>query len=187
MRTFLIACCSLMAGLTLQAQSTWAADKAHSQIQFEITHMLISTVAGNFGDFEISAVAGEAFSDPQFTASIQTTSVDTGVERRDNHLRSADFFEVETYPEMTFATTSVQATGEKTFDLNGDLTLHGVTKAVTLKGSVTGVITDRRSQKPKAGVKLTTTINRKDYGVGTSMGMVGDEVEITIRLEMAQQ
>lgn len=187
MRTLLIACCSLMAGFTLQAQSNWSADKAHSQVQFEITHLLISTVAGNFTDFEITATAGDTFSDPGFSATIQTASVNTDNERRDNHLRSADFFEVETYPEMTFVTTSVESTGENTFDLNGDLTMHGVTKPVTLKGSVIGIITDRRSQKLKAGVRLSTTIDRKDFGVGTEMGMVGDPVEITIRLEMAQQ
>ncbi len=187
MKTILTACFGLMAGLTLQAQSEWVADRAHSSMEFEITHLMISTVTGKFGDFAITATADDSFGTPNFSATVQTASINTDNERRDNHLRSADFFEVETYPEISFATSSVEATGEKTFDLKGDLTMHGVTKPVTLKGTVTGVITDQRSQKLKAGVRLSTTINRKDFGVGSGMGMVGDEVEITIRLEMAQQ
>jgi len=187
MRTLLFACFSLLAGLTVQSQSEWVADKAHSSVEFEITHLMISTVTGKFGEFAITATADDAFSTPNFSATIQTASVDTDNDRRDGHLRSTDFFEAETYPEMTFVTTSVEATGEKTFDLNGDLTMRGVTKPVTLKGSVMGVITDQRTQKLKAGVRLSTTINRRDFNVGEKMMMVGDEVEITIRMEMAQQ
>lgn len=186
MRTLLLAFVC-MAGLSLQAQSQWVADRAHTSVEFEITHLMISTVTGKFGDFAITATADDAFGTPNFGATIQTTSINTDNERRDNHLRGADFFEVETYPEITFVTTSAEATGEKTFDLKGNLTMHGVTKPVTLKGSVMGVITDQRSQKLKAGVRLSTTLNRKDFGVGPNMGMVGDEVEITIRMEMAQQ
>jgi len=187
MKKLMFACCSLLAGLTLNAQSEWVADKAHTSVQFEITHLMISTVTGKFDDFEITASADDSFGAPNFAATIQIPSVNTDNERRDTHLRSADFFDAETFPEMTFVTTSVQSTGENTFDLTGDLTMRGVTKPVTLSGKVTGMITDRRSQKLKAGVRLSTTINRKDYNVGTEMGMVGDEVEITIRMEMAQQ
>ena len=187
MKTVLSVCFGLMAGLTLQAQSEWVADRAHTSVEFEITHLMISTVTGKFGEFAIKATADDAFGTPNFAATIQTASINTDNERRDNHLRSGDFFEAETYPEITFVTTSVASTGEKTFDLNGDLTMRGVTKPVTLKGTVIGVITDQRSQKLKAGVRLSTTLNRRDFGVGEKMMMVGDEVEITIRMEMAQQ
>ncbi len=187
MRKFLISCCSLLAGLTLQAQSSWTADGAHSSVGFEITHLMISTVTGTFGEFTISATADDTFSAPNFAATIKTASVNTGVGRRDDHLRSADFFNAEANPDLTFETTSSTATGDNTFELNGNLTIHGVTKPVTLKGTIGGIITDQRSQKLKAGVKLTTTINRLDFGVGNDGPTLGKEVEITIRLEMAQQ
>ncbi len=171
----------------LSAQSTWKADKAHSKIGFDITHLLISEVDGNFDEFEISATADDTFMNPSFDVSINTASVDTDNERRDGHLKSADFFDVETYPTMTFKTTSVEKTGDNTFNMTGDLTIHGVTKSVTLEGKVNGVITDQRSQKLKAGLKITGTINRIDFGVGEESAAVGNDVDLTINLEMAQQ
>ena len=187
MKKFNLLLIAFMATGILTAQSEWNADGAHSSVEFEITHLMISTVTGNFNEFDITATASDDFSTPEFTATIQTTSVDTDNERRDNHLRSADFFEVETYPEMTFTTTSSTSTGENTFELKGDLTIHGVTKPVTFEGKVGGVITDQRSQKLKAGVRLETTINRLEFGVGGDTPTLGDDIEITIRLEMAQQ
>ena len=178
---------SLLAFGGVTAQSEWKVDAAHSSITFEVGHLMISSVTGKFNTFDITAQAGDDFGAPEFTVTIQTTSVDTEVQRRDDHLRSADFFEVETYPEMTFETTSSQSTGDNTFTVTGNLTLHGVTKEVTLDGTVGGVITDQRSQKLKAGAKLTTSINRLDFGVGSDSPMIGTDIDVTIRLEMAQQ
>ena len=169
------------------AQSTWTVDKAHSKIGFDITHLLISEVDGNFDEFEITANADDTFMEPTFEVTINTASIDTDNERRDGHLKSADFFDVEAHPTMTFKTTSVEKTGDNTFTMVGDLTLHGVTKSVTLEGKVNGVITDQRSQKLKAGLKLTGTINRIDFGVGEESAAIGNEVDLTINLEMAQQ
>ncbi|TFG76431.1 MAG: polyisoprenoid-binding protein [Flavobacteriales bacterium] len=177
----------LMIGATLSAQSTWKADKAHSSINFSITHLMISEVQGKFADFDIKATANEAFDSPSFKVSIQTTSVDTDNARRDDDLRSDRFFEVAAYPTMTFTTTSYEKTGDKTFILKGDLNLHGVTKPVVLEGKLNGIITDQRSQKLKAGLKLTGTLNRQDFNVGADRAPVGDEVAMTINLEMAQQ
>ncbi|PIB32729.1 YceI family protein [Maribacter sp. 4G9] len=171
----------------LSAQSTWTVDKAHSKIGFEITHLLISTVDGNFDDFDITATAGDTFMDPSFDVSINTASIDTDNERRDGHLKSADFFDVEAHPTMTFKSKSVEKTGDNTFKLTGDLTLHGVTKTVTLDGKVNGVITDQRSQKLKAGLKLSGTLDRTEFGVGEESAAVGNEVDLVINLEMAQQ
>jgi len=172
---------------SIAAQSNWKADGAHSKVGFAITHLMISEVEGHFGEFEITANADEAFSEPNFAVEIKTASIDTDNERRDGHLKSDDFFAAETHPTITFKTTGFEKTGEKTFKLSGDLTIHGVTKVVTLEGKLNGIITDQRSQKLKAGLKLTGTINRKDFGVGSKPFPVGDEVEMTIHLEMAQQ
>lgn len=178
---FFIACA------TLTAQSTWKADRAHSKVSFDITHLLISEVDGRFDEFDITATADEEFSNPDFMVEIKTASIDTDNERRDNHLRSADFFDAETHPLILFKTTSFESTGEKTFELTGDLTMHGVTKPVTLVGKVNGIITDERSKKLKAGLKLTGTLNRLDFKVGGNTPTLGDDIDMTINLEMAQQ
>ena len=178
---------SFIACATLTAQSTWKADGAHSKVGFAITHLMISEVEGHFGEFDITATADDTFSEPSFIVDIKTASIDTDNDRRDGHLKSDDFFGAETHPSITFKNTSFEKTGEKTFKLMGDLTMHGVTKPVTLEGKLNGIITDKRSQKLKAGLKLTGTINRKDFGVGSKPFPVGDEVEMTINLEMAQQ
>lgn len=178
---------ALFVGTLVSAQSSWKADNAHSKVGFAISHLMISEVEGRFGEFDITATADEAFSEPSFAVEIKTASIDTDNEKRDGHLKSDDFFGAETYPSITFKTTAFEKTGEKTFKLTGDLTIHGVTKPVTLEGKLNGIITDQRSQKLKAGLKLTGTIDRKDFGVGSKPFPVGDEVDMTIRLEMAQQ
>ncbi len=178
---------SFLACATMAAQSDWKADNAHSKIGFAITHLMISEVEGHFGEFEIQASADETFSNPDFSVEIKTASIDTDNDRRDEHLRSADFFDAENHPSMTFTTTAFEKTGEKTFKLTGDLTLHGVTKPITLEGKLNGIITDQRSQKLKAGLKLTGAVDRLAFGVGSDTATLGDEVEMTINLEMAQQ
>ncbi|MFH6602565.1 YceI family protein [Maribacter algicola] len=172
---------------SLTAQSTWKSDKAHSKVGFAITHLMISEVEGHFGEFDITAVADDSFAEPKFTVDIQTASIETRNDRRNEHLRSADFFDAETYPSISFQTTSFEKTGEKTFKLTGDLTMHGVTRPVTLEGKLNGIITDQRSKKLKAGLKLTGTVNRLEFKVGGDTPTLGDEVDMTINLEMAQQ
>jgi len=176
-----------MGSMVLSAQSTWKADTAHSGVNFAVTHLLISEVTGNFGTFEILATADDDFSNPEFNVTIQATSINTGNERRDGDLRSERFFDVVNFPTLSFKSTGVEKTGENTFKLMGDFTMHGITKAIELNGKLNGIITDRRSQKLKAGLKFTTTLKRSDFGVGGSMAPVSDEVEVSINLEMAQQ
>jgi polyisoprenoid-binding protein YceI len=173
--------------LMVNAQSTWKSDGAHSKVGFSITHLMISEVEGSFGDFDITATANDAFENVDFTVDIKTTSIDTDNSRRDDHLRSGDFFDAEKFPSITFKTTGYEKTGDKTFKLTGDLTMHGVTKPVTLDGKVNGIITDQRSQKLKAGLKMTGKVDRLAFGVGGDTPSLGDEVELNINLEMAQQ
>lgn len=169
------------------AQSNWKVDKAHSKVSFNITHLMISEVTGNFGEFDIEAIADDSFSSPNFTVTIKTASVDTDNEGRDKHLRSNDFFGAEEFPNMTFTTTKVEMTGEKTFKLTGDLTIRDVTSSVTLDGKVNGVITNRRNQKLKAGLKITGSIDRLFFKIGGKSASIGNEVEIVINMEMNQQ
>lgn len=178
---------AFMTTLMVAAQSTWKSDGAHSKVGFGITHLMISTVEGHFSDFDITATATDTFDNADFTVDIKTASIDTDNDRRDDHLRSADFFDAEKFPSIAFKTTSFEKSGDNTFTLKGDLSMHGVTKPVTLEGKVNGIITDQRSGKLKAGLKLTGTINRLDFGVGEESASIGNEVEMTIHTEMAQQ
>ncbi len=143
---------------------TYNFDKAHSAIGFRVKHMGLVDVPGYFRDFTGKIVYDATDvkkSTVEFTA--KATSVDTGVAGRDNHLRTADFFEVEKYPEMTFKSTSVVKKG-KSWILNGDLTMKGVTKAVSFPFNIVGFVKDQRGGT-KIGVTAETVINRRDFGV----------------------
>ena len=166
------------------AQTTWKHDKAHSQVSFAITHLGISEVEGVFDTFDATIVSSENdFSDAVFAVSIETASVDTNVEMRDNHLKSADFFDVEKYPSMTFKSTDIEKVSENRYKLSGDLTLHGVTKPIVLnmwyRGSVEG------KNGASAGFQFTGTINRSDFNIGPDFPetVLSDEVKIKVDAE----
>ena len=186
MKKTLLTICLLTFGL-ISGQSTWKLDRSHSKVGFAITHLMISEVEGQFGEFDITATADDSFGNAEFTVEIKTASINTDNERRDGHLKSADFFDAEKFATITFKSTSYESTGEKTFKLKGDLTMHGITKPVELSGKVNGVITDQRNQKLKAGLKLTGSINRLEFGVGSDTPSLGDEVALVVNLEMMQQ
>jgi polyisoprenoid-binding protein YceI len=180
---------------TVAAQATnWAIDKSHSEADFSVKHMGISTVHGSFrgvsGVVKFEAGNPNAWS---VEATIDVGTVDTGVAGRDNHLKSADFFDVAKYPTMTFKSTSVKTQGSA-YMVNGDLTLHGVTKPVTLTLESPGneqVGMDAKSVH--RGFTATTTINRKDFGLtwgGTLKSgdaVVGDAVKIELNIEAVRQ
>ncbi len=149
----------------LPAAGTYTLDPAHSTVGFRIRHMGIAMVEGEFDAFEGTVVFDPAnIAATTVSATVQTTSVDTDVDARDGHLRTADFFDVATYPTMTFQSTAVQPTGPNTFRLTGDLTLHGVTRPVTLDVTAAGPITDPRAGQ-RAGFHAEGEIDRRDFGI----------------------
>jgi polyisoprenoid-binding protein YceI len=161
-------------------------DKVHSQVGFQVRHF-VSQVSGTFNDFEGTIVADAAKVEASSVDfKIKATSVDTRNEKRDNHLRSDDFFGVEKFPEITFKSKSVKKTGADTFDVAGTLTMHGVAKEVTLPVKYLGTMGD------KGGFELSTTLNRKDYGINFNRAvdqggmMLGDDVKIVINLEVSK-
>lgn len=169
------------------AQTTWTIDKAHSKIGFNVTHMAVSEVEGNFKDFDGSLVSkSEDFDGAEVTFTAKTASIDTDIEKRDNHLKSPDFFDAEKYPELSFKGNLVKAGGK--FKLKGNLTMHGVTKPVEFDVTYGGKINTGKVEK--AGFKITGTLNRHDYGltwnnkVPTGELVVGDEVEIVGKIEV---
>lgn len=169
------------------AQTTWTVDKVHSKIGFNVAHMGVSEVEGDFRDFE-GTVASKAddFNGAEISFTAKTASVDTENEKRDGHLKSPDFFDSEKYPEITFKGTLVKD-GAK-YKLKGDFTLHGVTKKVEFDVTHGGTVNTGRGIK--AGFKLNGKINRHDYGltwsnkVPTGELVVGDNVEIICKIEL---
>ncbi len=149
----------------LPAAGTYALDPAHTTVGFRIRHMGLAFVEGEFDAFEGAVQFDPAdLAATTVTATVQTTSVDTDVDARDGHLRTADFFDVATFPTMTFRSTAVQPTGPSTFRLTGDLTLHGVTRPVVLDVTAAGPITDPRSGQ-RAGFHAEGEIDRRDFGM----------------------
>lgn len=171
---------------------TYTIDKSHSEATFTVRHM-VSKVSGKFDDFS-GTINGElskpSAASVEFT--IKTASIDTGTPDRDKHLRSADFFDAEKFPEITFHSTSIKPSGKKNvYSVTGNLTMRGVTKKVTLPVEYLGTVKDPWGNE-KAGFTLTTTLNRKDYGINWNKALdnggvlVSEEVTVTINLETAK-
>ncbi|MCQ6958873.1 YceI family protein [Mucilaginibacter aquariorum] len=185
-----LAAAALFMQTAVFAQSTWKVDKAHSQVKFTITHLAVSDVDGNFKDFDASILAAKPdFSDAKYTFTANTASVSTDNERRDGHLKSADFFDVAKYPTLTFVSTSVKPAGTNKYKVTGNLTLNGVTKPVVLDATYRGTITNPMTKGPDAGFKITGTIKRSDFGFGSkfSSPMLSDEVELSANGEFLKQ
>lgn len=171
------------------SNSTWNFDPAHSSVDFRIRHAVISWVRGTFTQW-----SGDLQFDPENPTAVEVSldvalaSVNTGVEDRDAHLRSADFFDIEQYPTMSFKSHSATAAGGNAYKLNGELTLHGITKAVTFDVTFGGTVVDPWGAT-RAGFEATTVLDRRDFGlVWNSLleaggVLVGDTVEITLELE----
>ena len=167
---------------------TWAIDPVHSEVSFTVRHMMVSKVRGRFDTFEGTIVTAEDPLNSVVTASVDLSSINTGQEQRDAHIRSADFFEVETHTHMTFVSTGIRPDGGD-FLLDGDLTLKGVTKPVTFKLEFSGIGPDAYGGT-RAGFSATTEINRTDYGVNFNgpipgvPGGVAVSEKVTINLEI---
>lgn len=167
----------------------WNSDPAHTDLGFSIGHLGISDVTGSFNEFTATINSTKAdFSDAVIEASINAASVDTRVEARDQHLKSADFFDVEKYPAITFKSTSLKKAGKNKYKVTGDLTAKGITKEVVLDLTYRGSVEHPQSQKMTAGFKLKGEIKRSDFGIGTNFPapMLSDEVAITINGEFQQ-
>ncbi|HEY6106495.1 MAG TPA: YceI family protein [Anaeromyxobacteraceae bacterium] len=179
-------------GLALGATSTWQIDPAHTQAIFGVKHLVISTVKGEFGKTTGTLTLDEAdVSKSKVEATVDVTTLNTREPKRDEHLRSPDFFDVAKYGTMTFKSTKVEKAGEGKLKVTGDLTIRGVTKPVTLE--VTGPTAEIKDPwgNVKRGVSATAKVNRKDFGLNWSKTIeagpvVGDEVTIEIDAELAR-
>ncbi|MFT4042360.1 MAG: YceI family protein [Gordonia sp. (in: high G+C Gram-positive bacteria)] len=168
------------------AAGTWTIDPVHSTVGFSVKHLVVAKVRGTFTAFSGTITIAEDGT-PSVQADIDVTSINTGQEQRDAHIKSADFFDAETYPTATFVSTGVTPDGDD-YILTGDFTLRGVTKPVDLKLEFNGV-NPGQGQGPVAGFEATTVINRKDFGIDIELPLegggvvIGDKVTITLEIE----
>lgn len=175
------------------ASTTWALDPAHSEIQFKVKHMMISSVSGEFATFNAAVeTEGDDFTKAKVTFSADVNSISTKNEQRDGHLKSEDFFDVARFPELSFESTGLSPAGDGQYSLEGNLTIKGVTRPVTLDVEHSGVIKDPYGNN-RAGFEVMGKINRKDFGLTwhqlTETGglIVSDEVRLFANVEFVKQ
>jgi polyisoprenoid-binding protein YceI len=193
----IIASISTIIALALPAfafATTWTIDPDHSNVGFKVRHLMVSNVKGNFEKHTgVVEINDKDITKSKVEISIDTNSINTNVQKRDEHLRSADFFDVAKYPAMTFASKKVAKAGKDKLKVTGDLTLHGITKQVVL--DVEGPT--KESKDPwgniRKGATATTKINRKDFGLVWNAALetggvaVGEEITITLEIEMIKK
>jgi polyisoprenoid-binding protein YceI len=186
---FLAGLVSLTAPLSIAQTSTWVPDKAHSEVDFTVLHMGISNVHGRLGNIGGTIVVNDSdITKSTINITIDVSSVDTGVSMRDNDLKSDHFFDVAQFPTATFVSTAVAKSGAG-LTVNGNLTLHGVTKPVTLAVEGPTGPAQGMDKKPHEGFTASVTLSRTAFGVGANMptGMVADQIKLTIDLDLAKQ
>lgn len=174
------------------ATTTWVIDPTHSEIQFKVKHLVISTVTGSFKSFEGQLTTeNEDFNDASVTFSTETSSIDTNQAQRDEHLKSADFFESEKYPKISFAGKLVKKGGDD-YSLKGDLTVKDITKPFEFAVEHGGNMTDMYGNN-KSGFEITGKLNRKEFGLTwgavTEAGgvVVGDDIKLIANIQVVKQ
>jgi len=162
---------------------TWKVDPVHSSVEFQVKHLGIATVKGQFKEFEGTLEIGPDGALAYGT--VKTASVDTREPQRDEHLRSADFFEVDTYPQIEFRSSAIRPAGENELEIDGELTIHGVTRPITLQAEIEGTETDLQGND-RVGLSASAQINRSDYemrfnaALGSGNVVVSDKVKILV-------
>jgi polyisoprenoid-binding protein YceI len=186
--TLMLAVVALLS-FTVVDQFSYTVDASHSRLGFTIKHMGISDFNGNFGKFETKITTSNAdFSDAVVELSADVNTINTGNEMRDGHLKGEDFFETEKFPTLTFKSTSFKLIEGKNYKIEGDLSLHGVTKKVTLDAVHYGNVENPQSKKTVAGFKITGVVKRSEFGIGAGYPAPGlsDEVNLIADLELGK-
>lgn len=175
------------------ATTKWSLDSMHSELGFKIKHLMISNVSGSFSKLDVQTeTTAEDFSDARVVATVDVSSINTNNSQRDEHLRNADFFEAEKYPQIVFKSTKVTKVDSDSFILEGDLTIREITQPVKLSVEYNGIAKDPWGNL-KAGFTVSGKINRKDFGITYNAAMetggvlLGDEVKIHAEIQLVKQ
>ncbi len=189
MKKYLLLFVAAVTMLQVNSQTkTWTNDTQHSRLGFVVKHLMISEISGRFADFKAVVTTTKSdYSDAKVTLTANVASINTEVEARDNHLRTADFFDAEKFPTLTFTSTSVKKVSGKKGIMTGSLTFHGVTKPIRLNVAYLGMVTNPMNKKITAGFQVTGVIKRSDYDLGSKFpsAMVGNEVKIIANVEFS--
>jgi polyisoprenoid-binding protein YceI len=181
-----------MSATTVVPTGTWNVDPIHSRVGFSVRHLGIATVRGTFKEFEGTLEVGEDLSSARARGTVKPASIDTHDASRDDHLRSADFFDVENYPEIAFASTSIEVTGAGEWKVVGDLTIRGVTKEIELDAEVGGTENDPWGNE-RIGLEASGQISRSDFGMkfnialGSGNVVVSDKVKVILDISAVKQ
>lgn len=180
--------------VSISAKTKWVIDPMHSNIGFQISHMGISLVEGEFNEFSGTITSSkDDFSDAQAELTIKTASINTDVPDRDNHLKSPDFFDVQKYPEIKFSSNKIERTFGNNYIISGNLTMHGVTKPISLEVTFLGQAYEPQMKVQKAGFLVKGVLNRDEFGISYNASMpngapmIGREVKLNISLETIKQ
>jgi polyisoprenoid-binding protein YceI len=181
-----VAVLALTVGSALAAD-TYKLDPVHSMVIFKVNHMGVSNTYGRFNEPSGTFSIDPDPANMSFETSVAVEKIDTGFAARDHHLKSADFFDAMQFPTITFKSTGVKKSGSNTYEVTGDLTLHGVTKSITVTVNEIGAAKVPPKGEERAGFETTFTVKRSDYGMNFMPGMVGDEITLMVNTEGVKQ
>lgn len=177
---------------TIAPAGTWKVDPAHTRFGFAVKHMGVATVRGHFEEFDGALAIGEDLESAKIAGSVKAASVTTGVEARDDHLRSADFFDAETFPELSFESKRIEAIDEETYRIVGELTIHGVSREIELEAEVGGVEVGMNGED-RVGIEATGKLSRGAYGMkfnaalGSGNAVVADKVKLVLDISAIRE
>jgi polyisoprenoid-binding protein YceI len=188
MKKYILLAMVMLSAWTASAQTTWTNDPQHSRLGFVVKHLMISEIDGRFSDFNATVVTSKAdYTDAKITLSAKVASINTDVDARDAHLKTADFFDAEKYPTLTFQSTRLVKVNARKGYVFGNLTFHGITKPIKLDVTFFGKIVNPMNKNTTAGFQVKGVLKRTDYNLGPKFpeAVIGNEVRIVANVEFS--
>ena len=188
MKKYIILAAVMLSVFTAKAQTTWTNDPQHSRLGFVVKHLMISEVDGRFSDFKATVITTKPdYSDAKITLTAKVASINTDVDARDNHLKTADFFDAEKYPTLIFKSTKIVKVGPKKGLMYGNLTFHGITKPIKLDVTFFGKVINPMNKNVTAGFQVKGVLKRSDYNLGPKFpeALISNDIKIIANVEFS--